>query len=451
MSDAIVLTRVSKAFRKSTIRREYTTLKSEVVRWLRRQKRPEAPTSSIQALREVSLTVPRGKTYGLVGRNGSGKSTLLKLVTGIYRPTSGTVEVHGRISALLELGAGFHPDFSGRENIFVNGIILGMSRKEIRSRVDEIIEFSELGDFIDEPVRTYSSGMYARLAFAVATHVDPEILIIDEILSVGDEHFGRKSSAKMEEFRRAGKTILLVTHDLATLQRRCDLAAWLDGGVLKASGDPVEVVNAYRTAVAEAEVAAVEQPARAASPRAALQPRSGPPAEPGRRWGSFQSELGTFVLRGPAGPQQVFAPEDPLRLEIGFEHLVPARAATLELSLRTEGGTTVWVSTLELPEGTRRGQATLELPRLGLGDGNYLVDLLLASDRGQEVRDVQRGLHGFAVRSAGATGLVSPVYRWSVESAPGSAPEEPPELPRKPAEAEHPTVPVGEGDRDPAL
>src|SRR5215471_14579707 len=261
----IVLRGVSKSFRKSTVRREYTTLKSEMVRWLKRQKRPEAPAASIHALRDVSLSVPRGKTFGLVGRNGSGKSTLLKLVTGIYSPTSGKVEVHGRISALLELGAGFHPDFSGRENIHVNGIILGMSRKEIRARADEIIEFSELGDFIDEPVRTYSSGMYARLAFAVATHVDPEILIIDEILSVGDEHFSRKSTAKMEEFRRAGRTTLLVTHDLGTLQRRCDLAAWLDAGVLRAAGDPVEVVNAYRTAVAEAEVAAVEQPAH--SPR----------------------------------------------------------------------------------------------------------------------------------------------------------------------------------------
>jgi lipopolysaccharide transport system ATP-binding protein len=413
MSDAIVLTDVSKSFRKSTIRREYTTLKTEVVRWLRRQKRPDVPTASIHALRNVSLSVPRGKTFGLVGRNGSGKSTLLKLVTGIYSPTSGKVEVHGRISALLELGAGFHPDFSGRENIHVNGIILGMSRKEIRARADEIIEFSELGDFIDEPVRTYSSGMYARLAFAVATHVDPEILIIDEILSVGDEHFGRKSAAKMEEFRRAGKTILLVTHDLGTLQRRCDLAAWLDAGVLQASGDPVEVVNAYRTAVAEAEVAAVEQPAHAGRVRAPLQPRSGPPAEPGRRWGSFQSELGPLVLRGTSGPQHVFAPDDPFRLEVGFEHFDGPREAALELGVRTEGGTTVWVSTVELSPGEARGTVELELPRLGLGDGNYLLDLVLSTDRGQNVRDVQRGLHGFAVRAESPGGLIAPVYRWS--------------------------------------
>ena len=413
MSDAIVLHDVSKTFRKSTIRREYTTLKSELVRWLRRERRPESPTASIHALREVSLSVPQGKTYGLVGRNGSGKSTLLKLVTGIYSPSSGTVEVHGRISALLELGAGFHPDFSGRENIFVNGIILGMSRKEIRSRVDEIIDFAELGDFIDEPVRTYSSGMYARLAFAVATHVDPEILIIDEILSVGDEHFARKSTAKMEEFRRAGKTILLVTHDMGTLQRRCDLAAWLDGGTLMASGDPVEVVNAYRTAVAEAEVAAVEQPAHAPRQLAPQQPRSGQPAEPGRRWGSFQSELGPVVLQGPSGPQHVFAPDDLFRLQARFEHFDGPREAALELTLRTEGGTTVWVSTVELSAATAQGTVELELPRLGLGDGNYLVDLMLSTDKGQTLRDVQRGLHGFAVRAASQTGLIAPVHTWA--------------------------------------
>ena len=412
MSEAIVLQGVSKTFRKSTIRREYTTLKSELVQWLRREKRPESPTASIHALSDVSLSVPKGKTYGLVGRNGSGKSTLLKLVTGIYTPSSGTVEVHGRISALLELGAGFHPDFSGRENIFVNGIILGMSRKEIRGRVDEIIDFAELGEFIDEPVRTYSSGMYARLAFAVATHVDPEILIIDEILSVGDEHFSRKSSAKMEEFRRAGKTILLVTHDMGTLQRRCDLAAWLDGGRLMAAGDPVEVVNAYRTAVAEAEVTAVEQPAHAPRQLAPQQPRSGPPAEAGRRWGTFQSELGPVVVRGPSGPQHVFAPDDAFRLEVGFEHFDGPRDATLELTLRTEGGTTVWVSAVDLAPAQSRGTALLELPRLGLGDGNYLVDLILSTDQGQTLRDVQRGLHGFAVRASRQTGLIAPLHTW---------------------------------------
>ena len=414
-SDAIVLTGVSKSFRKSTIRREHTTLKSELVRWLKRQKRPEMPSAIIPALRDVSLSVTRGKTFGLVGRNGSGKSTLLKLVTGIYSPTRGKVEVHGRISALLELGAGFHPDFSGRENIFVNGIILGMSRREIRTRMDEIIEFSELADFIDEPVRTYSSGMYARLAFAVATHVDPEILLIDEILSVGDEHFGRKSAAKMEEFRKAGKTILLVTHDLITLQRRCDQAAWLDAGVLKVSGSPVGVVAAYRKAVAESEVLAMEQHVpRAPDP---VQPRSGPPAEPGRRWGSFEAEVSGVEIHGRDGPQHVFSADAPFRLLAHYRRYGVVEAPYLELSLRTDGGTLVWSSTAPLPDAEGATLA-LEIPRLGLGDGNYLVDLSLANAAGA-VYDVQRGLYGFAVRAQDSSGLLAPVHRWSIEPTAG--------------------------------
>jgi lipopolysaccharide transport system ATP-binding protein len=416
MNDAIILRNVRKSFRKSTVRREYTTLKTELVRWVRREKRPEVPAASIHALKDVSFSVPRGKTFGLVGRNGSGKSTLLKLVTGIYSPSSGTVEVHGRISALLELGAGFHPDFSGRENILVNGIILGMSRREIRARMDEIIDFAELGDFIDEPVRTYSSGMYARLAFAVATHVDPEILIIDEILSVGDEHFGRKSSAKMEEFHRAGKTILLLTHDLATLQRRCDEAAWLDAGVLRAAGDPTEVVAAYRTAVAEAEVVAGEHPAPRT--RSAAQPRSGPPAEPGRRWGSFEVELSEVEIRGRNGPQHVFSPEEAFALTIGFRRYAGLIKPQLEVSIRTEGEGLVWTTAESVPE-EQSGQLRLELPRLGLGDGNYLVDLVLSGDSGSILYDVHKGLHGFAVRAKSPSGLLAPVHRWSVETPPG--------------------------------
>jgi lipopolysaccharide transport system ATP-binding protein len=264
-------------------------------------------------------------------------------------------------------------------------------------------------------VRTYSSGMYARLAFAVATHVDPEILIIDEILSVGDEHFARKSSAKMEEFHRAGKTILLVTHDLATLQRRCDEAAWLDAGVLRAAGDPTEVVAAYRRAVAEAEVIATEQHA----PRvyAPVQPRSGPPAEPGRRWGSFEGELNAVEIRGADGPRHVFSPDDPFALTVDFIRYAPLIKPQLEVKIRTEGEGLVWATSESLPEG-QAGQLRLELPRLGLGDGNYLVDLVLSGDSGSVLYDVHRGLHGFAVRATPSSGMLAPVHRWSIESPP---------------------------------
>src|SRR5262249_878518 len=171
-----------------------------------------------EVLRGIDLNIPQGQTFGIIGRNGSGKSTLLKLIAGIYAPSSGTIEVNGRISALLELGAGMHPEFSGRENILINGIILGLSRAQVRARMDQIIAFNGLGEFIDEPVGAFPSGMYMRIGVGVAAPVDPDLLIVDEILGVGDDHFARKSLAKMTEFKEQGNTILLVTHDLATVQ-----------------------------------------------------------------------------------------------------------------------------------------------------------------------------------------------------------------------------------------
>jgi lipopolysaccharide transport system ATP-binding protein len=417
--DAIVLRNVSKEFRKTTIRREYTTLKSELVQFLKRKTAHAPPVAVTSALRDISLTVPRGRTVGLVGRNGSGKSTLLKLVTGIYRPTKGSVEVNGRISALLELGAGFHPDFSGRENITVNGIILGMSRKEIRERMEQIIAFSELGDFIDEPVRTYSSGMYARLAFSVATHVDPDLLIIDEILSVGDEHFSRKSTAKMEEFRRSGKTILLVTHDLGSLESHCDEAAWLDAGVLRAYGDPAFVVSEYRKAVAESEVQAETTPGQVASAAvhsAGGKPRSGPPAEVGRRWGTFDAEIAEVHLRGLGGSDRtVFDAGDGLETVLVINAGPSLVQLSVEVSLSSADGTLLWRGAQPITSASR-SVATLTINRLGLADGNYRLDAAVFAEQGRICCDFQKGLHGFAVRSPGAgTGLIRPLHTWTID------------------------------------
>ena len=188
---------------------------------------------------------------------------MLKLVAGITKPTSGTVSVDGRISALIELGAGFHPEISGRENVFINGIMLGLSKREITRRFDEIVEFAELKDFIDAPVKTYSSGMYMRLGFAVAIHVDPDVLLVDEVLAVGDEGFTHKCLDKFAEFKRRGKTILLVTHSLGLVERFCDEALWMDGGRMKGIGDPKRVVGAYITDV-EAERGAAARRRRCA-------------------------------------------------------------------------------------------------------------------------------------------------------------------------------------------
>jgi ABC-type polysaccharide/polyol phosphate transport system ATPase subunit len=197
------------------------------------------------ALDDVSFTVGEGEVFGVIGHNGSGKSTLLKCMAGILVPNSGTVAVNRRMSALLELGAGFHPELSGRENVFLNAAILGMGRKAIASRFDDIVEFSGLENFIDSPVKTYSSGMYVRLAFAVAINVDPELLIIDEILAVGDVTFQQKCMEKFVDFRNQGRTIILVTHAMAAVRDMCDRAVWLDHGKLVAEGDPSELVEAY--------------------------------------------------------------------------------------------------------------------------------------------------------------------------------------------------------------
>lgn len=197
------------------------------------------------ALKNISFEIPKGKTYGLVGKNGSGKSTLLQIIAGVLNPTAGEVSLRGNVSALLELGAGFNPQFTGRDNVILNGVVNGLKRHEIEEKLPQIIEFSELGDFVDQPVRTYSSGMYVRLAFSSAIHIDPEILIIDEALAVGDARFQRKCYRKFEQFKDEGKTIILVTHDSNAVVRHCDMAILLNEGQLFEIGEPRHIINHY--------------------------------------------------------------------------------------------------------------------------------------------------------------------------------------------------------------
>ena len=198
-----------------------------------------------EILNDINIDIKTGETVALIGVNGSGKSTLLKLMTQIIFPNKGTIETHGKLTSLLELGAGFHPDFSGRENIYFNSSIFGLTKKEIDSRLEQIIEFSELGELIDNPVRTYSSGQYMRLAFSVAINVDAEILLIDEILSVGDQHFQEKCFNKMRELKKEGKTMVFVTHSMESVRNLCDRAIWLYDGKIRMDGNTNEVVNEY--------------------------------------------------------------------------------------------------------------------------------------------------------------------------------------------------------------
>ena len=198
------------------------------------------------AIKDLDLNIQQGEVFGIVGDNGAGKSTLLKVISKVLRPTTGRVRIYGKIAPLLELGAGFHPELSGRENVFLNGALLGYSHDEMSQVFDEIVEFSELAEFIDAPIRTYSSGMYARLGFAVATAHQPEILIVDEILSVGDEAFQRKCNLRMKGFQQAGTTVLMVSHALGMLEGMCNRIAWIDHGRLQKIGEPQEVIAAYR-------------------------------------------------------------------------------------------------------------------------------------------------------------------------------------------------------------
>src|SRR5215510_5697250 len=222
--------------------------------------RPRARGEVFWALRDVSFGVAKGESLGLVGHNGAGKSTALKLMTRILEPTSGRVAMNGRVAALLELGSGFHPDLSGRENVFLNGSLLGFSRREMQARLPEIVDFAEIGDFIDMEVKHYSSGMYTRLAFAVATAVDPDILITDEVLAVGDESFQRKCMDRIYRFRQQGKTIIFVSHALETVRALCDHAVWLDHGQSRVVGSAGEVIDAYLANVNRREQAQAGDP-----------------------------------------------------------------------------------------------------------------------------------------------------------------------------------------------
>jgi len=254
--------------------------KNRMLRWtVLNMLRKRHPNETFYALKDVTFNVRPGETFGIVGENGSGKSTLLKLITGIMHPDSGIIRVNGRVSALLELGAGFHPDLTGTENVFLNGSIMGLTRAEIRSRFDEIVKFSELEDFIDTPIKHYSSGMYMRLGFSIAINVDPDILVIDEVLAVGDQAFQSKCMNRIRDFKRKGKTIIFVSHDLGVTNQLCSRAIWLDSGRVAARGSTQRVMDFYKERVQQTEEGRLEDDHRVIE------------AEVTQRWGSHDAEI----------------------------------------------------------------------------------------------------------------------------------------------------------------
>ena len=239
---AVEVNSITKVFRRLS---SHTTLKKAFIDLITFNRNKQVKMLKFTALKDVNFNIKRGETFGIIGPNGAGKSTLLKILCGIMRPTSGKVSINGSLSALLELGTGFHPELTGRENILINGLILGLSKKEIESKYDEIIEFSGIKDFIDEPIKTYSSGMAVRLSFSVAVHVNPDILILDEVLAVGDAEFQAKSKKRIEEYINSGKTVLLVSHDKTAILNYCTEALLLYKGTVIVRGKTEEVVGRY--------------------------------------------------------------------------------------------------------------------------------------------------------------------------------------------------------------
>jgi ABC-type polysaccharide/polyol phosphate transport system ATPase subunit len=427
--NAIEVRDVHKVYRHYGRRKTFGTLKSALLSGsvLRQLKADDV----FEALKGVSFDVSAGTTFGIIGRNGSGKSTMLKLIAGIGKPTSGQVTVSGRVSALIELGAGFHPEISGRENVFINGMMLGLSKREIASRFDDIVAFAELEDFIDAPVKTYSSGMYMRLGFAVAIHVDPDVLLVDEVLAVGDEAFTHKCFDKLAEFRRRGRTILLVTHSLDLVTRFCDEALWLDAGVARAQGDPKRVVDAYLMDVARAEDATFARAHDAGQPaRPALAGGSPGPApvpdEPTDmfkategRWGTREAEIvAVELLRHDGTPAHVFQSGEPvdIRLKVVASH--PLTDFVFGIGIFNAEGICCYGTNTAI-EGATPGElagvaeVTFHLDRLDLIDGTYKLDVAVHRQNGTPY-DYHRLLHAFRVASRlKDTGIFRPTHRWT--------------------------------------
>lgn len=434
---ALLVEGVGKLYRRTTPGDQLRTLKSALLEGT--LTRGLAPENAITALDGVSFEVAPGEAFGVIGGNGSGKSTLLKVVAGILRPSTGRVAARGRVGALIELGAGFHPEISGRENVYINGAVLGLGRREVDRRFDDIVAFSGLGAFIDEPVKNYSSGMYVRLGFAVAVHTDPDVLLVDEVLAVGDEAFAHRCLRRIEELLAAGKTLVFVSHSLDLVEELCDRVLWLDGGRPRLLGEPRRVVDAYRQAVAEEEGREhLEAKARNDSRQEAdvgvaedvERDETGQPL----RWGSRRAEVvSARLLVGPPGEAREryhLASGEPVAFEIEARVEVPLADFVFGIAVSTPRGTEVWGTNTDLagfePRGfAGRARVRLVCPALRLAPGEYLVDAAVHARDGSPY-DYRRKAFAFTVTARDrGVGVYFPEHRWEAE---GDLDWEPPTL-----------------------
>ena len=403
---AIRFDHVSKKF---ALRRERPQSFQELfLSLLRLQGRPSRP-EPYWVLSDVSFDIQMGEAVGFIGRNGAGKSTVLKLMSRIIEPTCGRVEVNGRLGALLELGAGFHPELTGRENIYLNGSILGLHHDEIRRKLDQIIDFAELELFIDVPVKHYSSGMYVRLGFSIAAHTNPEIVLIDEVLAVGDARFQHKCLDKIAQLRREGVTIVVVSHDLASIQSLCKKAIWLEGGRVQACGQPAEVVMAYLNKVACEENLEGES--------------SLPKLASGNRWGTGRVQITAVkLLDGSGEPSRVFVTGSSLEIRLRYRAREWVEDPIFGTSIHHQNGQLVsgpntGFSHVRIPSIEGEGVVAYHIPSLPLLVGTYQVSVACHKRDDTEMYDYHDRAYSFRVypgRSLERYGLITTCGQWRI-------------------------------------
>lgn len=412
---AINIDHVSRVYQKYSFQHRFKTFKSAIIKGdIFKSLRPD---ELVMALDDVNFKVEKGTTFGVIGENGSGKSTLLKVISGIAKPSSGRVEVNGKISALIELGAGFHPEITGRENVYINGIMLGLSKKEIDEKFDEIVKFAELEKFIDAPVKTYSSGMYMRLGFSVAINVHPDILLVDEVLAVGDASFVPKCLDRIADFHQKKKTILFVSHDLSSVEKICNRVIWLKNGKVQIIGEPKRVVDAYLQDVTEKKEEDFEKRQQEVTGE-----ENWGEEQRENRWGDRKIEIIKVSMKSLDGKEKyVFSPDEGMDIEIDIAARSEVKDFVFGIGLFNSQrifcyGTNILLENFEPISLKGEGKVVCRIGKLNLVNGTYYLDVATHKKNGYPY-DYHRNLYSFMVSSRYKDdGIFRPEHSWNFSS-----------------------------------
>jgi len=407
---AIDVDHVSRIYQKYSFQHRFKTFKSAIIKGdFFKSLRPD---ELVMALNDVAFKVEKGTTFGVIGENGSGKSTLLKVISGIAKPSSGRIKVNGKVSALIELGAGFHPEITGRENVYINGIMLGLSKKEIDEKFDEIIKFAELEEFIDAPVKTYSSGMYMRLGFSVAINVNPDILLVDEVLAVGDASFVPKCLDRIADFHKRKKTILFVSHDLNSVEKICNRVIWLKKGRVQMMGEPKRVVDAYLQDVTEKKEEDFEKSRQEVIEKEQRE----------NRWGDRKIEIAKVRMKGLDGKEKyVFSPDEGMDIEMDIVARSEVEDFVFGIGLFNSQriccyGTNILLEDFEPVSIKGEGKVVCRLEKLNLVNGTYYLDVATHKRNGYPY-DYHQNLYSFMVSSRYKDdGIFRPEHSWHFSS-----------------------------------